>query len=205
MFIEEDIIRHEAGHAVVAHKLGLSVDAMVWRARKDGSDARGDVAGSFAGNPNHITILAAGFVADYLNSRMNRIMDPVAPLIPTTADMINWELNIMANLAARGTADGDLKAIRRAQPSRSFNPLRDASIADAPPQAVQLAIDILNQDWDLLCDLIEYAQLRRPGIGPREIRRFFAGEEANRWDRIKDKPVVWAVRLEQWKSRGQTT
>jgi hypothetical protein len=206
MFIEEDIIRHEAGHAVVAHKLGLSVDAMVWRVSKNRSSVQGDVAGSFAGNPNHITILAAGFVADYLNSRMLRIIHPVSPFIPTVGDMITWELGAFSNMAimsARAKADADLKEIRRAQPHRSFNPARPASIADAPPQDVQYAIDILNKDWDLLCDLVEYAGQKKPGIGSRELRRFFAGEPTDRWTRIKDKPVVWAVRFEQWKFRDK--
>ena len=202
MFTNEHIIRHEAGHAVVAHKLGRPVNAMVWRARRGGGVTGGVDLGFLADDPHHLTILAAGFAADYLNSRMPRINDENDPLIPTFDDMVNWEREYFSSLIARMIADADLKAIRHIRTGERHDQTVNASIADAPAEDVQLAINALLEDWELLHKLVEYALPRQPGLGPRELRRFFAGERPCRWARFMDKPRVLMTRLEQWKFKS---
>lgn len=202
----EDIVRHEAGHAVVGHVLGRPVKTMTWRARRAG--AEGDVdLGHLAGSPDHLTILSAGYVADYLNSRMPRIDDANAPLVPTFDDMVDWARDIFdqRTRGARMVAERDLRAMRRIRTGGRFDPLRDPSIADGPREDVQRAIEILNEHWDTLCELVDYAAGREPGIGPRELRRFFDGDATSRWVRLLDKPRVWMVRLEQRKFRDRNT
>lgn len=200
MFTIERILIHEAGHAVVAHKLGRPVNAMVWRRGRNDDDVQGAVhLGSLAGDPHHITILAAGFAADYLNCRMQQIDREDDPLIPTFYDMVDWERDYFPSLAARMIADSDLRAIRHIRTGENHDRTRDASIADAPPEDVQRAIDILIEEWELLCRLVLYALARRRGLGPRELRRFFAGKRPSRWARLMDKPRVMFTRLAQRK------
>lgn len=202
MFTTEQIVRHEAGHAVVARKLGRPVKAIVWRERRNG-DVQGDVdLGFTAGDDDRITILAAGLAADYLNSRMRRIDSEDDPLIPTFDDMVDWEREWFSSLIARVIADADLIAIRHIRNEENHDRTRDASIADAPPENVQRAIDILNEEWDLLCELVMYALPRRPGVGPRELRRFFAGKRPSRLSRLLDKPRVFLAGLQQRKFTG---
>lgn len=199
MFTADQIVRHEAGHAIVALKLGQPVNVIVWRARRNGG-VQGDVElGSTVGDHDKITILAAGFAADYLNSRIPRIDSEDDPLIPTFEDMVDWEREGFPSLIARMVADADLKAIRNIRIGEGHDRTRDASIAEAPRENVQRAIDILNEDWDLLCELVMYALPRQPGLGPRELRRFFAGKDPSRLARLMDKPRVLLARLEQRK------
>ena len=113
------------------------------------------------------------------------------------------ERDLFSSMPARAIADGDLKAIRNIRTGGHFDRTREASILDAPQQDVQRAIDILIEDGALLMDLIKYARPRKPGIGPRELRCFFAGKQANRWERFKDKPGLLLVRFEQWKFRDK--
>lgn len=203
MFTVEHIIRHEAGHAVVAHKLGRSVKVMVWRTNKKG-DVQGDVdCGPRVDDAQYLTILAAGLTADYVNSRMPRINDEDDPFTPNVDDMVDWEREYLSSMVARMIADSDMKAMRFIQTGETIDLTQDASIADAPPQVVQRAIEILVNEWDLVCDLIEYAIPRRPGLGPRELQRFFSGKRPNWWLRLMDKPWVTLARLEQWKSAGR--
>lgn len=197
MSTTEQIVRHEAGHAIVASKLGRPVKAIVWREHRNG-DVQGDVDLGFVdGDGDRITILAAGLAADYLNNRITRIDNEDNPLIPTFDDMVGWERESMSGLVARGIADADLKAIWTIQTRGPHDRMRDATIADAPSENVQRAIDILNQEWDLLCDLVEFALRRQPGLGSRELQRFFAGKCPSGWARLMDKPRVVLTRLEQ--------
>lgn len=200
MFTREGIIRHEVGHAIVAVRVGRNLRGIVWRKQKDGSIHGSVDLRPSEGDPHRLTILTAGLVADYLNNRMPSIDRKNNPLHPTFKDMLEWESDYWSSLVPRMVAQSDLIMIQK-MINLAADDRDNISISIAPQEAVQLAIDILNEEWNELCRLVDYALTRRLGIGPRELQRFFSGKKLCRWARFADIPYVLLARLEQSRVR----
>ena len=182
----ETVVRHEAGHAVMAHCCGGFVKRIVFGRRTSG----GNYGRSFWAIPtnpnNYLLVLSGGVLALFLHDR---------PADKTYQSFAEWV----------STTDGYVKAVSGAgdwsEILRLTEQPRGYGMNDFLERAVRPyfdeAVELLAGARDRLDGLTELLLAQPPGIGPRSLRRFFAGDRRYHLAEWMDRPrVFWAAYAE---------
>ena len=181
----ETVVRHEVGHAVMAHRCGGFVKRIVF-GRKASGENYGRAFWAVPDRDQYVLVLTGGVLALFLHDR---------PAETAYRAFIEWASTPRGYLMAVSGA-GDWSEILRCtgQPSgygmedfleRALRPYFDEAarrLAAAGEQLDELTALVLAQP---------------PGIGPWSLKRFFAGDRPSRMAEWMDRPnVVWAARRE---------
>jgi hypothetical protein len=181
------VARHEAGHALAAHRCGGRAGRIVFGTTSSGHPygrASWDIPPD---KHQYLLVLSAGPLALFLHDR---------PSARAFWDFLDWI----------ATEDGYAKAISGASDwaeilRRTGQP-KGYGIHDFLERAVQPYFDetcrLLDNSRDQLNALTSLLLVHPPGLGPRALKRFFAGKPSSPWatrfDRIG---VRWASAAER--------
>ena len=182
----ETVVRHEAGHAVMAHCCGGFVKRIVF-GRRDSGGSYGRSFWAIPTNPNnYLLVLSGGVLALYLHER---------PTEKTYQSFVEW-VSTPGGYVKAVSGAGDWSEILRltAQPP-------SYGMGDCLERAVRPYFDEtivhLAGAHDRLDGLTELVLAQPPGVGPRSLKRFFAGDRRNRVSEWIDRPrVAWAAYAE---------
>lgn len=183
----EVVARHEAGHAIAAHRCGGRAGRIVF-----GTTASGHPYGrAFWEIPpderKYLLVLSAGPLALFLHDR---------PTARTFWDLLNWIATEDGYARAISGASDWIEILRRTGQPKGYG------IHDFLVRAVQPYFDetcqLLDNSRDQLGALTSLLLDHPPGLGPRALKRFFASKPLSPWaarfDRIG---VRWASAKEK--------
>lgn len=164
----EIVVRHEAGHAVMAHCCGGSAQRIVF-----GRNISGENYGrSFWTVPDldkYLLALSGGVLALYLHEH---------PSGATFQSFIEWVSTTDGySMAISGAGDWS-EILRLIKQPRGYG--MDDFLERAVCPYFDEAIGLLAGVRDRLDGLTELLLAQPPGLGPRSLRRFFAGNRRNR-------------------------
>jgi len=182
----ESVVRHEAGHAVMAHCCGGFVKRVVF-----GRNISGENYGrSFWAVPDrdkYLLVLSAGVLALYLHERPSGVgFQSFFEWVSTTDGCA---------MAMSGTNDW-AEVLRLTEQPRAYG--MDEFLERAVRPYFDQAVGLLANARDRLDGLTEILLAQPPGLGPRSLKRFFAGHRRSRLAEWIDRPrVVWAAYAER--------
>ncbi len=182
----EIVVRHEAGHAVMAHGCGGVVQRIIFGRRISGEN----YGRSFWAVPDrdkYLLVLSGGALALYLHER---------PSGATFQSFIEWVSTTDGYTMAISAASDWSEILRLTQQPRGYG--MDDFLERAVRPYFDEAIGLLAGARDRLDGLTEFLLAQPPGLGPRSLKRFFAGKRRNRLAEWIDHPrVVWAAYAER--------
>ena len=183
----EIVVRHEAGHAVMAHCCGGSVQRIIFGRTISG----GNYGRSFWTVPDrdkYLLVLSGGALALYLHERPSGAT--------TFHSFIEWVSTTDGYTMAISAANDWSEILRLTQQPRGYG--MDDFLERAVRPYFDEAIGLLADARDRLDGLTEFLLAQPPGLGPRSLKRFFAGNRRNRLAEWIDRPrVVWAACVER--------
>ena len=181
----ETVVRHEAGHAVMAHCCGGSVQRIIFGRTPSGEN----YGRSFWAVPDpnkYLLVLSGGVLALYLHQR---------PLLGTFQSFIDWAATADGYTQAISGAGDWTEIMRRTGQTPGYGMEDFLERAERP--YFNEAVERLSGAGDQIGGLTERLLAQPPGIGPRSLKRFFAGGRPNRLAEWVDRPrVVWAAYAE---------
>jgi hypothetical protein len=187
----EIVVRHEAGHAVMAHCCGGFVKRVVF-GRTISGENYGRAFWAVPDPYKYLLVLSAGALALYLHER---------PSATTFQSFIEWVSTKDGYTMAISAANDWSEILRLTQQPRGYG--MDDFLERAVRPYFDEAIGLLAGARDRLDGLTEFLLAQPPGLGPRSLKRFFAGNRRNRLTEWIDRPrVVWAACAER--STGET-
>jgi hypothetical protein len=182
----ESVVRHEAGHAVMAHCCGGFVKRVVF-----GRNISGENYGrSFWAVPDlnkYLLVLSAGVLALYLHERPSRA---------AFQSFIEWVSTTDGYTLAMSGANDWAEILRLTEQPHAYgmNDFLERAVRPYFDEAVGLLANVCGR----LDGLTEFLLAQPPGLGPRSLKRFFAGNRRNRLAEWIDRPrVVWAAYAER--------
>ena len=182
----EIVVRHEAGHAVMAHGCGGSVQRIVFGRRSSGENY-GRAFWTVPDRDKYLLVLSGGALALYLHER---------PSGATFQSFIEWVSTTDGYAMAISGANDWSEILRLTQQPRGYG--MDDFLERAVRPYFDEAIGLLAGARDRLDGLTEFLLAQPPGRGPRSLKRFFAGKRRSRLDEWIDRPrVVWAACAER--------
>lgn len=182
----EIVVRHEAGHAVMAQCCGGFVKRVVF-GRTISGENYGRAFWAVPDRDKYLLVLSAGALALYLHER---------PSGATFQSFIEWVSTTDGYSMAISAASDWSEILRRTQQPRGDG--MDDFLDRAVRPYFDEAIRLLAGARDRLDGLTEFLLAQPPGLGPRSLKRFFAGKRRNRLAEWIDRPrVVWAAYAER--------
>jgi len=182
----EIVVRHEAGHAVMAHCCGGSVQRIVFGRRISGENY-GRSFWTVPDRDKYLLVLSGGALALYLHERASGA---------TFRSFIEWVSTTDGYTMAISAASDWSEILRLTQQPRGRG--MDDFLERAVRPYFDQAIGLLAGARDRLDGLTEFLLAQPPGLGPRSLKRFFAGNRRNRLAEWIDRPrVVWAGCVER--------
>jgi len=182
----EIVVRHEAGHAVMAHCCGGFVKRVVF-GRTISGENYGRAFWAVPDPYKYLLVLSAGALALYLHER---------PSGATFESFIEWVSTKDGYTMAISGANDWSEILRLTEQPRGYG--MDDFLERAVRPYFDEAIGLLAGARDRLEGLIEFLLAQPPGLGPRSLKRFFAGKRRNRLAEWIDRPrVVWAACAER--------
>jgi len=187
----ETVVRHEAGHSVMAHCCGGFVKRVVF-----GRNISGENYGrSFWAVPDrdkYLLVLSAGVLALYLHER---------PSGGAFQSFIEWVATTDGYTMAMSGASDWAEMLRLTEQPRAYG--MDDFLERAVRPYFDEAVGLLANVRERVDGLTEIILAQPPGLGPRSLKRFFAGLRRSRLAEWIDRPrVVWAAYAER--STGET-
>jgi hypothetical protein len=181
------VVRHEAGHAIAAYQCGGRASRIVF-----GTTPRGHHYGraSWEVPPDehrYLLVLSAGPLALFLHDR---------PSAQSFRDFLEWVATEDGHLKAISGASDWIEILRRTHQPKGYG------IDDFLGRAVE---PYFTETWQLLDHsrhqldgLTDLLLAHPPGLGPRALKRFFAGKSPNLWaTRIDRMGVRWVSAMEK--------
>ena len=182
----EIVVRHEAGHAVMAHCCGGFVKRVVF-GRTISGENYGRAFWAVPDPYKYLLVLSAGALALYLHER---------PSGATFQSFIEWVSTKDGYTMAISGANDWSEILRLTEQPRGYG--MDDFLERAVRPYFDEAIGLLASARDRLDGLTEFLLAQPPGLGPRSLKRFFAGKRRNRLAEWIDRPrVVWAACAER--------
>jgi hypothetical protein len=182
----EIVVRHEAGHAVMAHCCGGFVKRVVF-GRTISGENYGRAFWAVPDPYKYLLVLSAGALALYLHER---------PSGSTFQSFIEWVSTKDGYAMAISGANDWSEILRLTEQPRGYG--MDDFLERAVRPYFDEAIGLLAGARDRLDGLTEFLLAQPPGLGPRSLKRFFAGNRRNRLAEWIDRPrVVWAAYAER--------
>jgi hypothetical protein len=164
------VVRHEAGHAIAAYRCGGRASRIVF-----GTTLRGHHYGraSWEVPPDehlYLLVLSAGPVALFLHDR---------PSGRSFHDFLEWVATEEGHFKAISGASDWIEILRRThQPKgHGIDDFLERAVKPYFTETWQL-LDRSRHQLDGLTDLL---LAHPPGLGPRALKRFFAGKSPNLW------------------------
>jgi type IV secretory system conjugative DNA transfer VirD4/TraG family protein len=164
----ESVVRHEAGHSVMAHCCGGSVQRVIFGRKIFG----GNYGRSFWAVPDldkYLLVLSAGVLALYLHER---------PSGTAFQSFIEWVSTTDGYILAISGASDWSEILRLTEQPRGYG--MDDFLERAVRPYCDEAVGLLANARDQLDGLTEVILAQPPGLGHRSLKRFFAGNRRNR-------------------------
>lgn len=186
----EVVVRHEAGHAVMAHRCGGFVKRIVFGRRASGENY-GRAFWAVPDRDQYVLVLTGGVLALFLHDR---------PAETAYRSFIEWVSTPRGYLMAVSGA-GDWSEILRFTGQASGYGMEDFLERALRPYFDE-AVRRLAGARDQLDELTELVLAQPPGVGPRSLRRFFAGDRRHYFlaDRLDRPRILWAAFMEARRS-----
>jgi hypothetical protein len=182
------VARHEAGHALAAHRCGGRARRIVFGTTRSGHPyGRASWVIPPDGERQYLLVLSAGPLALFLHDR---------PSAQTFWDFLDWIATEDGYAKAISGASDWIEILRRTGQPEGYG------IHDFLERAVQPYFDetcrLLDQSRGQLDALTSLLLDHPPGLGPRALKRFFAGKPASPWaTRFDRMGVRWASAAEK--------
>lgn len=178
----ESVVRHEAGHAVMAHCCGGSVQRVIF-GRNISGENYGRSFWAVRDLDKYLLVLSAGVLALYLHER---------PSGTAFQSFIEWVSDTDGYTMAMSGASDWAEILRLTEQPRGYG--MDDFLERAVRPYFDEAVGLLANVPGRLDGLTEFLLAQPPGLGPRSLKRFFAGNRRNRLAEWIDRPrVVWAA------------
>lgn len=182
----EIVVRHEAGHAVMAHCCGGSVQRIVF-GRTISGENYGRSFWTVPDRDKYLLVLSGGALALYLHEHASGA---------TFESFIEWVSTTDGYTMAISGAGDWSEILRLTEQPRGYG--MDDFLERAVRPYFDEAIGLLAGARDRIDGLTEFLLARPPGLGPRSLKLFFAGSRRNRLAEWIDHPgVVWAAYAER--------
>ena len=180
----DTVVRHEAGHAVMAHACGGCVNRVIF-----GRAASGENYGrAFYAVPDldkYLLVLSGGVLALYLHERPGITFESFTEWVSTPDGYAQ---------AVSGASDWS-EILRLTQQPQGYG--MEDFLKRAVRPYFDEAIERLAGAREQIDGLTERLLAQPPGLGPRSLKRFFAGSRRNRLAEWIDRPrIVWTAYAE---------
>lgn len=182
----EVVARHEAGHAVMAHRCGGSVRRIVLGRRNVG-DNYGHAFWTIPDSHRYLLVLTAGSLALFMDA---------CPRAHRFAAFRHWAETDNGRLLAISGGGDWIEILRRTGEPEAYG--LDDFLERAVRPYFDEAIEALSGARDQLDDLTTLLLAHPPGLGPLALKRFFAGKPQSLWAQRLDRPgVLWVAKREE--------
>lgn len=182
----EIVVRHEAGHAVMAHRCGGSVKRIIF-GRTISGENYGRSFWTVPDRDKYLLAVSGGVLALYLQERQSGL---------TFQSFIDWVSTVDGYTMAISGAHDWSEILRLTEQPRASG--MDDFLERAVRPYFDQAVGLLAGARDQLDGLTEFLLAQPPGLGPRSLKRFFAGNGRNRLAEWIDRPrVLWAACAER--------